>query len=333
VVSVLAFPFWDLLARRTIIFRRLVVLLDHLAPRQGAFQQALEWAGRWQLPLHGICAPSSYSSNGAKVQAPITMLDHILVANGLGREACAEEGGCRAVCKDLGIRWECSPWRETAAGAVRQLAEPGDLLIFGQAFRANQKQGALNKHSLHDFPAVLVCPDQHTAISRVLILNKQVDGDHGFLTRAAQLCASLQAFPIVLTVARSVREAQIAQRSAQMTLLEQQVQADFDCVVGSEVRLAVAKVAHWRRCQLVMMERRLSKPWWRWMRTPYKEQLMDLSQSFALLAFLAEGLFESVATENASPPCLEPVLSRQRKNPPFQKAVLRRSPDDGEPND
>jgi hypothetical protein len=315
------------LARRTAIFRRLVVLLDHLAPRQGAFQQAVQWAGRLQLPMQGICAPVLDTSNSTAVRTRSPMLEHILVANGLGREACAEED-YSGVCQSLGIRWNCSPWRGTASSTLRQLAEPGDLVIMGQA----QKQDLLNKQSLQNLPAVLVCQDQYRAISRILVLNKQGDGGGRFLIRAAQLCVSLQASPIVLTVARSVREALVAQSTAQRTLLEQSVQADFDCLVGSEVRLAVATVANLRRCQLVMMERGISKPWWRWKRAPINERIMDLNQSFALLAVLAGGLLESVATEKTGQYRHETTcdkdLSPQRKNTQFQKALLPRSPED-----
>jgi len=264
------------------------------------------------------------------------MLDHMLLANGIGREAGAE-GDCGAVCHSLGIRWDSSPWRESAASNVRKLAETGDLLIFGHAFHPNQHQDLLNKQVLLDFPAVLVCPDEYSPISRILVLNKQVDGDQGFLTRAAHLCNSLKAFPIVLTVARSVREAQAAQRAAQKTLLEQRVGADFDCIVGSEVRLLIAKVARWRRCQLIMMERRISKPWWRWMRAPHNEWLIELNQSFALLAFPGVGFRDSVATEKPGQNRLETscntALSPQRNGPQFQEAILQRSPENGGPND
>src|SRR5262249_15935928 len=124
-------------------------------------------------------------------------------------------------------------------------------------------------------------------------------GDAGFLTRAAQLCTSIQATPIVLTVARSDREAQAMQDRAHKIRSYQGSMPDFDCLIGSEVRLAVANVTRWRRCQLLVMGRSVSKPWWRWLRDRRQEWFMEMNPSSGLLTLLGTGPLEQRFDESA----------------------------------
>jgi hypothetical protein len=60
--------------------------------------------------------------------------------------------------------------------------------------------------------------------------------------------------------------------------------ADFDFLVGAEARTAVAGVARWRRCQLVIVKRQDCASWWRWLRGSRTDWIMSLMGSFSFLS-------------------------------------------------
>jgi hypothetical protein len=67
---------------------------------------------------------------------------------------------------------------------------------------------------------------------------------------------------------------------------------DYDYVVGSDVRSAVAWAANWRRCSHVMVEKRRVFPWQRWLRRSSFERLLGLTDTLTLLALpLSAGAF------------------------------------------
>jgi K+-sensing histidine kinase KdpD len=140
--------------------------------------------------------------------------------------------------------------------------------------------------------ALIVCPDNTLAITRMLILDSWGARREGFLTCAARLAASFAVRPVVLTVARSETAARQRQRSAREILMAQGVDGDLDFVVGSEVRTALAGVARWRRSQLVVVERQGDSPRWRWSRGPTMEKLIGISTSLVFLALPEAGIPE-----------------------------------------
>src|SRR5262249_15212808 len=60
--------------------------------------------------------------------------------------------------------------------------------------------------------------------------------------------------------------------------------AVIDTLIGGDVRAAVAGVARWRKCQLVVTHHHPTNPWLRWLRTSMPAQLLGLADSLALLA-------------------------------------------------
>jgi hypothetical protein len=143
----------------------------------------------------------------------------------------------------------------------------------------------LFRHGLRNVDAaVLVCPDHWTELSRVLVLHEDRPHQESFLASALDLCRHFQARPIILTVARSERRASLRQHFLQEVLADSGTECEFDMMVGGEVRLAVARIARWRRCPLVMMERQTAPPWWRWWQGGTAEDLLGLPNGFAFLA-------------------------------------------------
>jgi hypothetical protein len=134
---------------------------------------------------------------------------------------------------------------------------------------------------------VLVCPRDWRPVSRVLVLNQEQDPRGLFLAAVLQLCRTFAAAPVVLTVARSEMEARRRQRFAEEAFAAARTPADFDVVVGCEVRAAAARVACWRRCSHVFLARHNAPPWRRWLRGDGLQRLLGLSDSLAFLALPA----------------------------------------------
>jgi hypothetical protein len=248
----------------TPVMRRVSVWLDDLAPERGAFAHALEWASRLALPLHGTAAtPPAWGGRMADY--------HRAEADRL--EACA------AACARRGVSWTASPWQGPLADGV-------GLRVFGDALPPQLKQELLHRRDA----AVLMCPRSWEPVSRVLVLHEHRDPDHRFLDAATRLCHAFDTTPVVLTVARTEREARLRQQAAEERLGARRQPADFDCIVGCEVRSAVAWVARWRRCSHVFVGRESAPPWWRWPRGDTLRRLAGLSDALPLLGLPGAGL-------------------------------------------
>jgi hypothetical protein len=101
------------------------------------------------------------------------------------------------------------------------------------------------------------------------------------------VCLAVRAAPVVLTVARSEREGQLRQQVAREALAGRGLGADFDLLVGSEIRAVVLHVARWRACPLVILERQGCPSWWRWLRGGTTEWFLNRTEAQAFLAIPA----------------------------------------------
>jgi hypothetical protein len=208
--------------------------------------------------------------------------------------------------------------------ALRRDVAPDDLLVFDQGLPAVQKQDLFRQALRDQAPAVLVCPATWVPLSRVLVVDQKDTPEEVFLRRAAALCRGLGTDSIVLTVARTERAARLRQATARETLAGAGLDADFDFLVGAEVRGAVASIARWRRCQLVVMRRQDCPPWWRWLRDPHAEWMMNLTESLSFLSL--PGTAASVL------PAPTPVVAPAPREPSFAPVpAARRAPAANEP--
>ena len=296
-------------------FRRLVVCLDPLAPQRGAFAHSLDWAVRLQVPIHAIAFPgwSSYRE-GNRVEA-------VFSRNGRGRNpalstpSVAGAGdeteqleASAAACTRSGVRLELSQWEGYAPSGVRKLLQPTDLFVIGNSLEEAQNQDLFRPTLGDAHSAVLVCPSVWTPLTRVLVLDQGKGPAGRFLVGAAQIGRHLGATPVVLTVARSEPAAHLRQQSAREALASQGWLGDFDFMVGADVCAAVAGVAHWRRCQLVVLEWWNTPSWWRWLWGDTMERLIGHLGSLAFLVLPHADSLNSVP-ERAGPPEQERSLS------------------------
>jgi hypothetical protein len=247
------------------------VWLDDLAPAGGAFAHALEWAGRLGLPLRAV-APEGAAAKKAL-------------------EACA------AACTRRGVPWEGAVGQGPLPLDVDRFLDRGGLCAFGDALPPRLKEELL-RQSLGSARAwVLVCPRSWHPAARVLVLDRHGDPANDFLGTAAEACRALGVTPVVLTVARTEREARARQRRAEETFAAQGLPADCDYTVGWEVCSAVAAVARWRRCTHVFVHRRSPSPWWRRLRDDPLERLLGLSDRLTFLALPGAGRPASLPAE------------------------------------
>jgi hypothetical protein len=114
----------------------------------------------------------------------------------------------------------------------------------------------------------------------MLILHHDPDAG-AYLGGAVELCHLIGATPIILTIARSMSAATDRQQWAQETVRTKGLNAEFDLLVGLEIRNTVLAIARWRRCQLVVTDCQQCQSWCRWLRGP--EGLGAVNQSMAFL--------------------------------------------------
>jgi hypothetical protein len=135
----------------------------------------------------------------------------------------------------------------------------------------------------------------------MLILDHDRDASP-YLGAAVELCHLLGATPIVLTIARSMHAATDRQQWAQSAVHAKGFNAEFDLLVGLEIRNTVLAIARWRRCQLVVMDCQQGQAWSHWLRGPDGLWTAKPNQTIAFLT-LRERV-AALATESKPEPGL-----------------------------
>lgn len=267
--------------RNPAIFRRIVVLLDGLAPSQGAFAHALDWAGHLQLPILAVLGSDCQPQPGSPASPPGGTLRP---RAGAGVGIAQVVADCAAACGQRGVPWQTASWEAQTVGLSHHLRQAGDLVVLGRASAPAQNKTWLRAIQLDLGLPVLFCPDNWIPCSRILVLNQQHPAQESLLTAAVELCRGFQARAVILTVARSERVAQAWQRATQEALADSGLCCDFDLVSGAEVPAAVAQVARWRRCQVILTAHPFAPRWWRRWRSGTTEKLFGLAGEFSFLA-------------------------------------------------
>jgi hypothetical protein len=250
---------------------RVAVWLDPSAARGGAFEHALDWASRLAVPLRIL----GHSSEGPDPLLP-------------GASASAAQE-CAAACAERGVASHVVECSELSV-AVEQLFCPRELSVFNSSLPAHVR-GNFLRWSLHaKHAATLVCSPTCEPVSRVLVVYASQGNTSGFLDSALSACQVFRANPVILTVARTEKQARQGQLAAERACYVHRLAAHLDYVVGVDIRAAVASIARWRRCSHVFLERRQARPWWRWLRGDTLEGLLGLSNSLTFLALPEAGL-------------------------------------------
>jgi len=274
--------------------RQVSVWLDERAPRQGAFCEALEWASRLHLPLQAVVLSDEQLRQLRGRSRPFAAGEARI--SSVGEASTELLSACETLCDRRGVSWGYNLWQGPISRVVSEFLHPTALSVFSSALADGVKDELLRQW-LHGaaFP-VLVCPPTCQPISRVLVVNQSSNSAQRFLDSVAGLCHALDVSPVVLTVARNEREAEVRQDAARQVWENRGIAADFDLLIGCDVRVAVASVTRWRRCTHVFVERRQAPPWWRWLRGDTLWRLQRLTDSFRVLAIPADMGVETLAT-------------------------------------
>ncbi len=256
--------------------RQVSVWVDESAPRRGAFAHALELASRLAVPLRAV-VPAAEGLRRLPAE-PESAAD---------RPIAELDAACRAACAERGVPLECSVWEGTTADGVQGFLCPSALCVFGSALADTAKVELVRQALGAEDVPILVCPQVPHPVSRVLVLHQTPELGDDFLKSVAEWCGALQVAPVVLALAGKEREALALQDTAQQAWGALGLAADFDVLVGCDVRTALASVARWRRCSHVIVARPLSSSWWRWLRRDPLGRLLGLADSFGLLALPA----------------------------------------------
>jgi hypothetical protein len=309
--------------KEILIFKRLVVVLDNLAPYRGAFSYALDWGRRFHLPIKGVARFAVNSADGTWCGIQACLDEHLGATNSavqpgyLGGESSTEKCACAQLCARWGVRWELARLKGPSECGLAQLTDPGDVLIFGKALPSPLKRELFLQAIRGTTSPLLICSDTWQPSSRVLLVDQGERGNFHFLERASGLCRALEASPVILTVARSERWALRRQREAQDVLVRVGVHADFDFIVRCETRSAVVSVARWRRCSFLVMERESVAPWWRWFRGGGSDWIADLTDSLTIMTLPAlpasDGLPEENSGASAEPSFSSPSPGAQQE--------------------
>jgi hypothetical protein len=246
----------------TTLFRSAIVWTNLRPPEATVLDQALRWAGRFHIPIEVVLADPSSSGDGH---------DGALVRSFV--EKCDRQ------------HLPCVLHQAQAVGPVAPelLGSPDDLLVFGPSLRSFLDPAVHDRRLCDLAPATLQCTGERKNLSHVLILDEGRRFTHAFLCGLVELCQSLEASPVVLTLAASEAAGQRRQERLQAEAAAVGLRAQFDVFVGHDPCAAVARVARWRHCGVVVRQRRGPSPWWKWLHRDALEGLTDLDNGPALL--------------------------------------------------
>jgi len=194
------------------------------------------------------------------------------------------EQACLAACHQERVQWQSLVCDDRSLSDLLDGQGAGRLWVVSRRLPAAARRALVERSGPDCQAAVLVCPESIGPVRRALILNDARQPDGAFLCSAADLCRRLGVSPVVLTVARSERSAQRATARAQAALEHSDVSVLFDCLMGLGVRAAVGRIAHWRRCQLVMMNQGQTPSWWQRLRGPAVPLLADWMPELSFLS-------------------------------------------------
>lgn len=256
---------------------KITVWLDELAPGQGTFAHALDWATMLHLPLHALVP---VGRNGWPLPA----------------ETIA---ACASACSWNGVSWNYShqdPNRNFDPDAKR--GDSDGLLVMGGAIPVGL-QRRLFREAIHR-PQIgpLLCSRSWEYLRRILVVNEGRSPGCGFLEAVARICSDLSAPVAVLTVAHADEDARHRQQLAEEVFAAHGVRADFHVVVGSDVSSAISVVGNWRRCSHVFVEKIAASPMRRLLGRRMGDQVLELSDTFSFLPIPGTGLVNGGAAQD-----------------------------------
>jgi hypothetical protein len=244
------------------------VWLDELSSEEGAFGQALDWAHRLSLPLRAVVdVRSRQCARSVGVELAVgPVLERI--------KAWAADSPKRVIL-------ETSMWQGDVGVGIEQFLRPGGLCVI-EDNKSTSDRARLLDRSLRSPEVVLLTQPVPQPVTRVLILCRARNAS--YVESVARLCQALAVVPLILTVANSEREARLEQSFAEGVCSSLAMAADFDALIADDLTDAVGRIAGWRNCSHVVVERPRSISLWQRLRCDIFSQIRRLSGEFNVLA-------------------------------------------------
>jgi K+-sensing histidine kinase KdpD len=243
------------------------VWLDGGPSDESVFPQAMDWAFRLNLPLRAVVT-SSRSDGMDRSHAPVV---EKMKASGI---ACAQRG----IVLDMFF----AP--EGGEAAMDQFLRPQGFCVFVENASSHIQEEVLARSSRIREIAMLMCPPICKPMTRIMVLHHQPNPNAAYLESVARLCRALEIQPIILIVATTEREAHFRQGYAEGVCNSFRLLADFDSIVGCDLRSAVSRVAAWRSCSHLIIARQNADSWWQRAKGDLLHHFRGLSDSLNILA-------------------------------------------------
>jgi hypothetical protein len=256
--------------------------LDDRFSQDIAFGQAICWAECLDLPIR-VVAKWWKKSGGA---APWLSGDRRGFRQPTVEPAKLAEIHRKwaSACGQAGVSVQTVLWQGDSEVGIDHFLSPSSLCVVetygGQRFPQVLLQRSLrNKRT-----PLLLCGRTCRSLTRPLVLFEYMDPANAFLQNVAQLCVALHANPLVLAVSHQEREAQFRLAYAEGFFASQRVAADFDAMVGCDIPTAINRVALWRDCSHVILERQRPSSGWFQLRGDLLDRLSGASDRLSILA-------------------------------------------------
>lgn len=212
-------------------------------PSDGSiFTQAMDWAFRLNLPLRAIVKSPRSPSDASKVGTK--SLD-------LG-----------AACAQRGIALELFLWPGDGDAGLRQFLCPHGLCVFMARPDASVADELWQRAARCYENALVVCSAACSPLTRILVLYDQGQASAGYLENVVCFCSALAIRPIILIVAQTEHEAHFRRGFAEGICTSLGLAADIDLIVGCAAPVAASRVATWRNCTHVIVERHQTASRW-----------------------------------------------------------------------
>jgi hypothetical protein len=185
-------------------------------------------------------------------------------------------------CAGRGVNLELVFWQGTPTFGARQFLQTAGLCIAPPGLPEPVRRPIIAEWLGAPHVGLLLGRWQAEPPERVLVVD--ADGRRPeYLHGVAGVCRALAVCPIVVVVAGSEAQAAARQRTVEAVFAGARLDAEFDIVVGRDAPGAVRRVARWRGCSLVIVERRAPSIWPRWPRGDLLDRMRDDPEAPAVL--------------------------------------------------
>ncbi len=239
--------------------------IDNTSLDDSAFSHACDWAVGLDLPVRAVATAASDSRKTGQ----FSMVERLKAFG----DACTQ----------LGVSLETHLTADQWKRATERFLRPGGLCVLSGAIASPRERDLFERSSRDPQICQLLCPRVQTRIRRMLILCHQTSIDTVFLESASRICQELDTMPIILVLAKTEREAQVKQGYIEGFCNSIHLDADLDSMVHGNVADAVVRVAAWRGCSHVIVQRQADSSCWEHMYPSLIKQLFCLSAPISLL--------------------------------------------------